>query len=202
MAALLWGTNIPKMPEFQTPPDTNDVGNSLAELSGLGLADWLWATGILIVATLIGLAVGRVATRFIDRRTSTFIARLVGRFVTAVFMVVGFVYALNQLGVSIGPLLGLLGLAGLALALAFQDLLQNIIAGIFMSIRRPFDAGHQWAASTEWLPTLLPRPSWRSLGIPASALPSASGTPPTSRLSGRCVTSWPGPSSGGSTKQE
>lgn len=131
------------MPTFQTPPDTDDTTNSLVDLSGLGVADWLWAAGILVVATLIGLTAGRLVTRFIDRRASTFIARLVGRFVVAVFVAVGFVYALNQLGVSIGPLLGLLGLAGLAMALAFQDLLGNIIAGVFMSIRRPFDAGHQ-----------------------------------------------------------
>jgi small-conductance mechanosensitive channel len=131
------------MSMFQTTPDPADPANPLAELSGLGLADWLWALGILVVATLLGLAVGRMVTRVIDKRASTFIARLVGRFVVAAFIVLGFVYALNQLGVSIGPVLGLLGLAGLALALAFQDLLQNIIAGIFMSIRRPFDAGHQ-----------------------------------------------------------
>jgi small-conductance mechanosensitive channel len=131
------------MSVFQTIPEPADPGNPLAELSGLGLADWLWAIGILVVAALLGLTVGRLATRFIDKRSSTFIARLVGRFIAATFTVLGFVYALNQLGVSIGPVLGLLGLAGLALALAFQDLLQNIIAGIFMSIRRPFDAGHQ-----------------------------------------------------------
>ena len=128
---------------YQTTPDTGDITDSFARLSGLGLADWLWAGGIMAVAILLGLTAGRLAARFVDRRTSTFIARLVGRFIAGLFVVVGFVYALNRLGVSIGPVLGLLGLAGLAIALAFQDLLENIIAGVFMSIRRPFDAGHQ-----------------------------------------------------------
>ena len=141
------GTNIGAMPVFQTTPDTAELGDSLSQLSGLGLADWLWAGGILLGSILIGLAVGRLAARVIDRRTSTFIARLVGRFAAAIVIAVGFVYAINQLGISIGPVLGLLGLAGLAIALAFQDLLQNIIAGIFMSIRRPFDAGHQVSLS-------------------------------------------------------
>ena len=143
MTAPLSDTNIRVMLRLQTSPDTTEIDDTLAGLSGLGLADWLWAGGIMVVATLLGLSAGRLVTRLIDRRASTFIARLVGRFVVAVFMVVGFVYALNQLGVSIGPLLGLLGLAGLAMALAFQDLLGNIIAGVFLSIRRPFDAGHQ-----------------------------------------------------------
>ncbi len=127
----------------QTTPTTNEDSVALTTLSGLELVDWLWAGGILLVAALIGVTVGRLAARFIDKRTSTFIARLIGRFIGAVFIAVGFVYALNRLGVSIGPVLGLLGLAGLAIALAFQDLLENVIAGVFMSIRRPFDAGHQ-----------------------------------------------------------
>ncbi|MBT8216787.1 MAG: mechanosensitive ion channel family protein [Acidimicrobiia bacterium] len=143
MTALLAGTKIHVMLTFPPIPDTGEHSASLPDLSGLGLADWLWAVGILVVATLLGISVGRLVTRFIDRRASTFIARLVGRVVVAVFVALGFIYGLNQLGVSIGPLLGLLGLVGLAMALAFQDLLGNIIAGVFMSVRRPFDAGHQ-----------------------------------------------------------
>ena len=131
------------MQAFQDTPDPGDLTDSLAELSGLRISDWLWAGGILLAAVAIGLSIGRLAARFLDRRTSTFIARLVGRFIAVVIIAVGFVYAVNQLGVSIGPMLGLLGLAGLAIALAFQDLLENIISGIFMSLRRPFDAGHQ-----------------------------------------------------------
>lgn len=135
------GTNIIPMLSFQTTPEDDTV--SVSELSGLTLADWLWAGGIMLVAILVGLTAARLAARIIERHTSKFIARLIGRLVGALFMAIGFIYALNQLGVSVGPLLGLLGLAGLALALAFQNLLENVIAGVFMSIRRPFEAGDQ-----------------------------------------------------------
>jgi small-conductance mechanosensitive channel len=143
LTEALGRTNITAVNTAQDLPDTGDLGESLSELSGLGLSDWLWAGGIFLAGIIIGLSVGRLAARLIDQRTSPFIARLIGRVIAALFITVGFVYAMNQLGVSIGPVLGLLGLAGLAIALAFQDLLENIIAGIFMSIRRPFDAGHQ-----------------------------------------------------------
>ena len=143
LTALAPETNIRPMHVIQTTPDPPISTNPSPSLSGSGSPTGCGQIGILVVAALLGL-LGRAVGHPVHRhRASTFIARLVGRFVVAVFMVVGFVYALNQLGVSIGPLLGLLGLAGLAMALAFQDLLGNIIAGIFMSIRRPFDAGHQ-----------------------------------------------------------
>lgn len=127
---------------LQSTQDSNQ-GDSLPELSGLELADWLWAGGILLAAIVLGYAARRIVTHLADKHTGTFIARLLGRFSAALIFVVGLVYSLNQLGVSIGPLLGLLGLAGLAIALAFQDILENVIAGVLMSVRRPFNAGDQ-----------------------------------------------------------
>ena len=132
---------------LQTTPGTDSVDDGLQEaasaLSGLSLANWLWAAGLLVGAVVVGFLARRFVTRIAEKHTGTFIARLLGRFVAALVFAVGFIYALNQLGVSIGPLLGLLGLAGLAIALAFQDILENLIAGILMSVRRPFKAGDQ-----------------------------------------------------------
>lgn len=132
---------------YQTTPDSAPLDEALTTLSGLQLSDWVWAGSIIGAALVIAFAARRAVTRLLERRSSTFIARLVGRFVAAIIFVIGFVYALNQLGVSVGPLLGLLGLAGLAIALAFQDILENVIAGVFISIRRPFDAGDQIATN-------------------------------------------------------
>lgn len=128
---------------YQTTPDTSELGETLTTLSGLEASDWIWAGSIMVASFLIGFGARRILTRLLEQRSSTFIARLIGRFVAALIFLIGFVYALNQLGVSIGPLLGLMGLAGLAIALAFQDILENIIAGVLISVRRPFDAGDQ-----------------------------------------------------------
>lgn len=123
--------------------NTPDTGSAIAQLEGLELADWLWAGGLLAGAILLGILARRFIARVAERHTGTFIARLLGRFAAALIFAIGLIYSLNQLGVSIGPLLGLLGLAGLAIALAFQDIFENVIAGILMSVRRPFEAGDQ-----------------------------------------------------------
>ena len=56
-------------------------------------------------------------------------------------MAVGFLVALSQLGVQIGPLLAGLGIAGFILGFALQDTLSNFAAGAMILAYRPFDVG-------------------------------------------------------------
>lgn len=125
--------------------------NPLAEIEGLEeigrltLSDWLWAAGLVSGAILLAWIAYRVVHRVVAVPAAPLVARLVARFAAAVVFAVGFVYAMQQVGVSIAPLLGLIGLFGLALAFAFQDVLENFIAGVFLSIRRPFSEGDEIA---------------------------------------------------------
>ncbi len=124
---------------------SSDEGDSstLDQLSSLSLEDWLLAGG-LIVGAIILATIGRALTqRAVGARADALVARLLGRLVAFAIFAVGFIYALNRVNVSVAPLLGILGLAGLALAFAFQDILENFIAGILMSLRRPITAGDQ-----------------------------------------------------------
>lgn len=74
-----------------------------------------------------------------DRHTG----RLVGRLVGFVIVVGGLVYALELAGVRVGPMLGALGIGGIALAFAAQDILSNFIAGVLLQVRRPFRVGDE-----------------------------------------------------------
>jgi small conductance mechanosensitive channel len=56
-----------------------------------------------------------------------------------VFAIAAFAVA----GVNVGAALATLGLAGLALAFALQNILENFVAGILLLIRKPFRAGDQ-----------------------------------------------------------
>ena len=53
----------------------------------------------------------------------------------------GLLIALSQLGVSLGPLLAGLGIAGFIIGFALQDSLSNFASGMMILIYRPFDVG-------------------------------------------------------------
>lgn len=71
------------------------------------------------------------------------VGKVTGRFLSLVVVAVGAVYALGVVGVRVGPLLGALGVGGIALAFAAQDILQNLVAGVLLQLRRPFRVGDQ-----------------------------------------------------------
>ncbi len=56
-------------------------------------------------------------------------------------LVLGFLIALNVLGISITPLITALGIGGLAVALAFQDTLANLFAGIYLLVEKTIRVG-------------------------------------------------------------
>lgn len=113
------------------------------ELAALTLSDWLWAGGLVLGSIIIAVVASRLIYRSTHERLTPIVARLVARVVASVIFIMGVVYALAQVGVSIAPLLGLVGLFGLALAFAFQEVLENFIAGIFLSVRRPFNVNDE-----------------------------------------------------------
>lgn len=63
-----------------------------------------------------------------------------GRMIRAVLAGIGFLLAFDILGITslMGAVLGAAGIVGLALGFAFQDIVENYLAGMLMSLRRPF----------------------------------------------------------------
>lgn len=56
-------------------------------------------------------------------------------------MFIGILFALSQLGISLGPLLAGLGIAGFIIGFALQDTLSNFASGMMILLYRPFDVG-------------------------------------------------------------
>lgn len=56
-------------------------------------------------------------------------------------LVIGFLILLGTLGISITPLITALGVGGLAVALALQDTLSNLFAGIHILVEQPIRVG-------------------------------------------------------------
>ena len=112
------------------------------------LTPWDFGRAAIILAgALLAARVTRfVLTRFLTRRrTDAILGDLAGRVLTYMFIVFGCIYALETLGVAIGPLLGALGIVGFALAFALQDVVENFVAGLILQASRPFNANDEIA---------------------------------------------------------
>jgi small conductance mechanosensitive channel len=111
---------------------------------GLTATDWLVAGATFAGFVIAGLVLRRVIERLV-RRTDPEgnIARFAARVVQNLVVLVGLLYALTALGVQIGPLVGALGVTGIAIAFAVTAILENVFASVMLKTRRPIRVGDQ-----------------------------------------------------------
>jgi small conductance mechanosensitive channel len=81
--------------------------------------DWILKLIILFVVLYVARALSRVTRRVVEQG----------------------IIALSQLGISVGPLLAGLGIAGIIIGFALQDTLSNFASGMMILIYRPYDVG-------------------------------------------------------------
>ncbi len=122
-------------------PDQDAGIEDLLE-QGLTSTDWLQAGGITLGAIAAAIAANRVTRAIVSRSLgSGFGAIITARIIGYLIFLIGLLYALNTLGVRVGPLLGALGLSGLILALALQKVVENFVGALILQTRRPFTVG-------------------------------------------------------------
>lgn len=99
------------------------------------------AIAIIWLAVLFGRALAQRPMGWLRRhRENPYLEGLVRRLVQSVVVILGLVLALNLLGATtlVGAVLGSAGVVGLVVGFAFKDIAENYIAGILLSLRRPF----------------------------------------------------------------
>ena len=91
---------------------------------------------------------GRIAKALTKRamkssrvRVSTLLADMITATVKNLVVFLGILIALSQVGISLGPLLAGLGIAGFVIGFALQDTLSNFASGMLILVYRPFDVG-------------------------------------------------------------
>lgn len=116
--------------------------------------DWfyeaLWLYGPKLFKALLTLAFFYLLYRMLSpllekmlfgkQNTDEGVRQLVQKALKGFMFVIGLITALGQF-MNIGPLLGSLGLLGIAVGLAAQDTFQNLIAGVTILIDKPFKVG-------------------------------------------------------------
>lgn len=109
------------------------------------LPNFLLALIILFVFIFLGKFIRKFIERVILRISkSESISGLTSAFIYSIIVVVGIMVALNvlKLDKAVTSLLAGVGIIGLALGFAFQDLTANFISGTFIAFKRPFEVGH------------------------------------------------------------
>lgn len=134
--------------DLTDPSEVADrVGDAVGEIWGGFLAQvpLIVLAGIILV---VGLVLARFAQRGVVRATDNSkldpaVARLIQTLARVAIIALVLLFALSVAGFNIGSVLAALGIAGIALALAMQSILENFIAGILILARRPFRPGDQ-----------------------------------------------------------
>ena len=102
------------------------------------------AAAIVLFTWWIGTIVARRPVRWLKQHSDNpYMDGLFRRILQSVIVLGGILLALNLLGATalVGAVLGSAGVIGLALGFAFRDVGENYIAGVLLSLRRPFAPG-------------------------------------------------------------
>ncbi|MEM9290427.1 MAG: mechanosensitive ion channel [Acidobacteriota bacterium] len=106
------------------------------------LPDLLYAIVIFVLFLVVARVAARILRRVLDRTSSDpALQNILLGLTRYTLLILGAIMALSQLGFQVGSLLASLGIAGLAIGLAAQDTLSNLIAGFTVLWDRPFRIG-------------------------------------------------------------
>jgi len=121
---------------------------SLGEWAAEKGPTWIWRALLFVVVLLVARLAARLVARVLSRATeksklnlSQLLQRMIVNVATQAVWVLGILFALAQLGISLAPLLAGLGIAGFVVGFALQDTLGNFAAGVMILIYRPYDVG-------------------------------------------------------------
>lgn len=138
----MFGT-VPDPPENPIP-DTDALVEAVNPQDS-ALLNWLVALATLAVGIFLAMIAKRAISRLFRRSQAdtAHVEILAARLVQLIIIMIALIYALGAIGVRISPLLGALGIGGIALALAVQPALLNLFSGVLIHVHRPLKIGEE-----------------------------------------------------------
>jgi len=100
-----------------------------------------------LLTIIIGIPLIRLILRYVKQLFEKYdyidegIENFLFRVVSVTLWIVILLTAANELGINVAGIVAALGIVGLAMAFAAQDTIENIIAGVFLMVDRPFREG-------------------------------------------------------------
>ncbi len=99
-----------------------------------------------LIVALITWLLARACRRLFERSTHRLgadpgLVLLVGRFIYIALLAVGGITILDTIGLPLATLVTVLGVIGIGISLALQDILKNFFAGTYLLFERPFRIG-------------------------------------------------------------
>jgi small conductance mechanosensitive channel len=120
------------------------VGDAISENAG----GMFFSVLLFIAILLVFFKLAQIAQRLIMKglassrvQLSQLLSRMIVSTTRSIIIVIGILIALSQLGISLGPLLAGLGIAGFVVGFALQDSLSNFASGLMILTYKPFDVG-------------------------------------------------------------
>jgi small conductance mechanosensitive channel len=142
---------VPIIDPSAVPEDAGEAVDLIVQTVERLAAAFLARLPLVAIAVVIAIAgialagyLGRLTVRGMGRTSAdAMVTSLTSRLVRIGVAIAFLLLALSVTGISVGALLASVGLAGLALAFALQNILENFVSGILLLTRKPFSAGDQ-----------------------------------------------------------
>lgn len=98
---------------------------------------------LLVFGTWFAARLARSSFNYASRRADAHARLLIGRIINIVIIGLGIATILDTVGVPLTTFVTVLGVAGLGISLAMQDVLKSFVAGTFLLFERPFRIGDE-----------------------------------------------------------
>jgi small conductance mechanosensitive channel len=112
------------------------------------LPQFLFKVLVFLLILWIAVALSRLTRRLVTealKRSKLNVSQLLQRMIVStaggLVLLLGLLFGLAQLGISVGPALAGLGIAGFIVGFALQDTLGNFASGLMILLYRPYDVG-------------------------------------------------------------
>lgn len=125
-----------------------DWGDAVVEYVALNGPDLLFQVLLFFVIVWVFYKLAGLVQRGVNKaldanrqHLSQLLRHMISSVTRNVIIILGILIALSQFGISLGPLLAGLGIAGFIVGFALQDSLSNFASGMMILFYRPFDVG-------------------------------------------------------------